>query len=224
MSDATPEERPGAGSGAGSDAGTGERPGAGSGGRPHEGPQDPSASDIDWAAEVRWHDTRSASATAVVVVGCAVAAGVCWGTGGRGWERVMAIGLVLSLFIAWLNDLTLTRAQARSGYSVRQLAVLQRRLRQERIPADPQARRVMADLIRMQIGRKRAAGIWRVAVPVCLMLVIGVVNLLLGHFLLGALVLAFAGFFVTYYRSMASARARLARVEAALADPGQQTT
>ncbi|MFD3513833.1 hypothetical protein [Streptomyces sp. NPDC058657] len=181
----------------------------------------PSVSDIDWEAEGRWHDTRPASFVAVIVGGCAVAAGVCWAAGNTGWVRVMVLGLVLSVLGAWLNDRVLLRLQAKTGASVRQTAVLLRHLRQERIPADPRARRIMAELVRIQIGRQRegAGRVWVAVVAVCVLA--GAFMLVAGHFVLSVATCVFAVLAVRQYRGAARVRARLTRMEGVLAEPPQ---
>ncbi|MFJ4878400.1 hypothetical protein ACIP93_24760 [Streptomyces sp. NPDC088745] len=194
-------------------------PDAGSGPGPEAGPGAPAAPGIDWEAEGRWHDTRPASFVAVTVVGCAVAAGVCWAAGNTGWVRVMALGLVLSVLGAWLNDRMMVSLQRRTGVSVRHAAVLLRHLRQERIPHDPRDRRVMAELVRMQIGRQRPVTGWAAVTGLAVFVLLAAFMLVAGHVVLavGTGVLAVA--LIRQYRGAARVRARLARMERVLAEP-----
>ncbi|MFF0743109.1 hypothetical protein ACFYVL_22210 [Streptomyces sp. NPDC004111] len=181
------------------------RPGAGN------GPTADAAG--DWQEEWRWHDARWATATMVVVVG-GCAGGVLWWVTGSG-PRVAVVALVASALLAWANSRSMTYLQNRTGCTYRQLAALMRLARQERIPEDPAARRGMLALVRFQ-NSKKAGGAWAQPVSVGAVLVLAAVQLLGGHFLLGALLVAGAGLLASKLSPLARTRARLARLEAAL--------
>lgn len=188
-----------------------ERPGA----RPGAGPDGVPAGEVDWEGEWRWHDARWATALMVIVVGCALAAAVWWATGAEAGLRIGLVGLVGSALLAWANAKSMTYLQTRTGCTYRQLAVLIRLARQERIPADPEARRAMAALVRFQ-NSKKAGGAWAQPLAVGVLLVFAAVQLLAGNVLFGVLLVVGAGFTASKFSPVTRTRARLARLEAAL--------
>ncbi len=212
MSDARPDGDAGPDAGPGSGPDPGPVPGSG----PGAGPEASSASDVDWEGEGRWHDTRPASFALVTVGGCALTAGLCWAAGVTGWAGGIPLGLVLSVLMALANDRILVRLQKRTGTSVRQAAVLLRYVRQERVPADPRARRIMAELIRVRIGRQRAGAGWVAGLAVSVLAT--AVMLVRGQLVLGIVASVFAVLAVGQYRTAVRVRARLARLEVVLTE------
>jgi hypothetical protein len=154
----------------------------------------------------------------VIVVGCAMAAVIWWATGAEGGLRIGAVGLLGSAFLAWANDRSMTHLQARTGCTYRQLAVLVRLARQERIPADPVARRGMAALVRFQ-NSKKAGGAWAQPLAVGVLLLFAAVQLRAGNVLFAVLLVVGAGFLASKFSPVSRTRARLARLEAALGEP-----
>ncbi|MBW1603156.1 hypothetical protein JJV70_13790 [Streptomyces sp. JJ66] len=131
-------------------------------------PDDGAVSDIDWEGERRWYDGTWAVAFRAVMVTSLVVPLFAWvlvdaeqlsgfadwpldarlGLGFAVWLLVASVGVPLGLYLRH-------RLARRVGVTLRRLPVLVRRLRQERVPRDPVARRAMAQLVRLQRAQLR---------------------------------------------------------------------
>jgi hypothetical protein len=173
-------------------------------------------SDVDWEGEWRWHDAKWAS-NGMVVLGICALPGVSWlWLGPRAAGQVAVVAVVLAVLVLRMNEKAFRRLTAETGLTHRQLAAVMRLSRREEIPRDPVARRAMAYMIRLQNSKSMGGG-WMRWFGAGLMLVIAVVQLLLGQYVFGAVMLLAAGYAASRFGVVARVQARQDRLEARLA-------
>jgi len=168
--------------------------------------------DVDWEGERRWSDGAWLSVAVVAATGCAVAALGALLFGAHALLYLIPAWAVLGGLLCWQLPYWRRRVSRELGITEGQLPVVARRLRAERVPNDPTARRAMALLAVRQ--RKQIRGSRRIWVLLTALYVLGaVVQFLAARPWLSVVFLCAAALTAGALLTSRATLARLLRVE-----------
>jgi asparagine N-glycosylation enzyme membrane subunit Stt3 len=174
------------------------------------------ASDVDWRSEARWHDWSWVRIGLVLLVGIGEIAAFALLLD----DMSLAVGGAIgggTAFVAILLGARKVQRQItdETGLSRWQIPVIARRLRKERLPADPRARLAMTILAQRQLNNLRQRR-WWLPVMICVCVLLAGIAITARDDSTGILWLAFAVVIVLLALSQRRTVHRLERIQAHL--------